>query len=319
VRHPESDLRIIGADEVVERLGWHRLTDAISEVLDDPDRSECPPRWVLPAGETLGHEFNLLLMPSWHASGPVGVKVVTHVPGNADRGEPVIRAVYLAFDPVDGTLSALIDGEELTARRTAALSALAGRWTIRPDARRLLVIGTGQLAVPLVEAHRALHEFDHVEVWGRTPARAEHVAAETGATAVTDLERAIRSADVVVTATAASEPLVHHAWVRPGTHLSLIGSYQPSMCEADADLIVAATVFADTRAGALLAGDLHRPIAGGRCDESVIVAELADLVAGRHPGRTSAEEITVFESVGFALADLAAAQVVLARDRPTPG
>ena len=315
-----SGMLSVDRDAVRSALTWRELRRALGVVLAaSGDEVASPDRIVIPISEDPDSEQTLLLMPSWAHGSLTGVKIVTHVPGNDGRGLPSIHAVFVATDGTTGEVRAVIDGDELTVRRTAAISALAGASLIRRDAQRLLIVGTGQLAPVLAEAHLADVDFASVTVWGRDRRRAEATArsirTSTGALTPVgvgdDLRACVADADVVVTATGASDPLVRGADVRPGTHVSLVGSYQPSMCEGDVDLMQMASVFVDTRAGALLAGELARPVEAGVFDGSIVVGDLADLVTGRHPGRCDDDEITVFKSAGFALADLAAARVVL--------
>ena len=304
------------AAAIREATPWPALVEAIAAALADPDAA-APERQVHPLTLPGGAEGSLLVMPAWWSGDVIGVKAVTYFPTNAGGATPTINAGYLLFDGRSGRLVAAMDGDELTVRRTAATSALAARYLARPDASRLLVVGTGQLAPSVALAHAQSRDLVAVEIWGRNAGRARAtvdflVAAGIPATVAGDLDAAVERADVVSCATGAAEPLIEGRRLRPGTHLDLIGSFRPDMREADDDAVRRAAVFVDTRAGARRAGDLARPIAAGVIDESHIRADLAELASGRHPGRTAPEQITLFKSAGFALADLAAARLVWA-------
>jgi ornithine cyclodeaminase len=294
-------------------LGWRALTDALREAFragaNAPVRSSYP---VTDAGD------RLLLMPAWSAAS-LGVKVVTVFPGNRARGLASVSALYLLMDGTTGHPLALVDGEALTLRRTAAASALAATYLARADSKTLLVVGTGALAPYMAAAHCALRPIDRVLVWGRSPDHARATAARLAgeglpAEVCADLAAGLTVADIVTCATTAREPIVRGALVRPGTHVDLVGAFTPEMRESDDALVQRAEVFVDTFAGALKeAGDLVQPINGGAIARGHVRAELADLVAGRHPGRGSAAAVTVFKSVGTALEDLCAARLVYER------
>lgn len=261
----------------------------------------------------------LLLMPAWNEGGGLGVKVVTVFPGNPARGVPTVGALYLLLDRQTGHARAVLDGEALTLRRTGAASALAARYLARPDARTLLVVGTGQLAPHMARAHAGVQAFERVLVWGRDPAKARALAgALQGLAARVEaapaLPEAVAQADLITCATTAAEPLVRGEWVRPGTHVDLVGGFTPAMREADDALVARGRLFVDTYAGALAeAGDLVQPLRAGVIAREAVLAELATLARGEHPGRTGPEEITVFKSVGTALEDLAAAELAYSR------
>jgi alanine dehydrogenase len=258
----------------------------------------------------------LLLMPAWRSGTYLGIKVVTVFPGNSRRSLPAVSAAYFLADANTGTMHAMMDGGELTARRTAATSALAARFLARADAVRLLVVGTGRIARQLAQFHVALRPtLKSVQVWGRSPTRAAALADELCGRGIetkvaADLEMAAAEADIISAATLATDPLIHGTWIRPGTHIDLVGGYTPAMREADDSLIAKARVFVDTREGAMHeAGDIVSPIASGVLMKDA-VSDLSDLCRGVQPGRRHKDEITVFKSVGAALEDLAAAILV---------
>ena len=258
----------------------------------------------------------LLLMPAWREGEALGVKIVTAFPGNAERGAATVAATYVLLDGSTGHPLALIDGEALTLRRTAAASALASSFLSRPESRTLLVVGTGKLAPYMAAAHAAVRWFARVLVWGRAADKARALAEALtaqglNAIAVTDLRQALAEADVVTCATTAATAIVHGADVRPGTHVDLVGGFTATMREADDELVAKASVFVDTYAGALAeGGDVVEPLRSGVLKRSGVRAELAELCRGDREGRTGAGEITLFKSVGTALEDLAAAQMV---------
>jgi ornithine cyclodeaminase len=261
----------------------------------------------------------LLMMPAWRVGERLGVKLVTVFPGNAARGERSVAAVYLLFDASDGRPLALLDGEEVTARRTAGASAYAARKLARGDSRHLVMVGAGRQARGLVDAHRSIRPIERVSVWSRTREHADGLVRELvdgGVRAVVcdELEPAVRSADIVSCATLSTSPLVLGEWLRPGTHIDLVGAFRRHMRETD-DAAVARSdlVVVDNRIAALAeGGDVVQAIASGAIAESRIAADLRDLARGVHPGRTRDDQITLFKSVGFALEDLAAAEAVLA-------
>ncbi|MBV5262850.1 ornithine cyclodeaminase family protein [Pinisolibacter aquiterrae] len=265
----------------------------------------------------------LLLMPAWSDTSStmtedavMGVKIVSVVPGNATRGVASVIGAYVLMSGVTGAPLAVLDGTRLTLWRTAAASALAADYLARPDARRLTMVGAGSLSEHLIEAHAAIRPIEVVTIWNRSLAKAEALAARFAGRpfrvrATSDLEAAVRDADVVSAATMSSEPLVRGAWLAPGTHVDLVGGYTPTMREADDATIARARVHVDTRAGALKeAGDLTQPLASGVLTEAAVAGELAELCRGAVAGRASAEEITLFKSVGTALEDLVAARLV---------
>jgi ornithine cyclodeaminase len=267
----------------------------------------------------------LLLMPAWERDGRaplLGVKIVTVHPGNPKRGLPSVSGTYLLMRADSGESLAVIDGQALTLWRTAAASALASSYLARGDARRLVMVGAGALAPDLIEAHATVRPIDEVLVWNREQRRAEQLVATLGEAvtkrravcATTDLESAVRHADIVSCATLSREPLVKGAWLKPGTHLDLVGAFTSAMRESDDETVRRALVYVDTRAGALAeAGDIVQPLNAGIIRQTDIRGDLTELSRKSVLGRQSPEEITLFKSVGTALEDLAAAALAFSR------
>ncbi len=304
-------MRIIGPEETIAALPWEGLVAALEKLFREG--CEMPVRHhhdVAVPGEP---DATLLLMPAWQSGQFIGVKIANIFPGNAGRGLPSVAANYLLMSGRSGEMLAIIDGGELTARRTAAASALAAGYLARADASHLLLVGTGRVARNLVPAHAAVRPLRQVTVWGRDAGKAAALAEEIGesglaASATEDLEGAVGAADIVSAATLSLEPLVRGDWLRPGTHVDLVGAFRPTMRESDDEAIKRASVFVDTRAGATKeAGDIVLALASGALSEAGIEADLYELTRGQHPGRRSPEEITLFKSVGAALEDLAGA------------
>ncbi|TPP07349.1 ornithine cyclodeaminase family protein [Rhizobium glycinendophyticum] len=304
-------MRILDQADTARSLSFPPLIDAISQMFT----SGC----VMPVRhhhtiEVPGErDATLLLMPAWRPGAYMGVKLVSVFPDNHVRSLPAIHGSYLLSSGKTGELLAVIDGGELTARRTAATSALAARHLARADASTLLVVGTGRLSLNLIEAHSQVRPIEKVMVWGREFSKAQAVVAEArglgyAAEAVSDLEAAARSADILSCATLSHAPLVLGAWLKPGSHLDLVGAFRKDMRESDDEAVKRASLFVDTRAGAFAeAGDLLQPLEAGVITPADIKAELVELVSGTAPGRQSSGEITLFKSVGAALEDLAGA------------
>ena len=255
-------------------------------------------------------------MPAWESGKSVGVKLVTVSPENGKKDLPAIQGIYILFDGDTGTPKALIEAKTLTARRTAAASALATSYLARPDSTKLTMVGTGVLAPNLIQAHAAVRPIKDVTIWGRDLKKAEDLAKEINnlgftAYAEENLEKAVSSADIISSATLSKTPLISGSWLKPGQHIDLVGAYRPDMREADDEAIKRSSIFVDTYAGATKeGGDIVIPLQSGILSREDIKADLFDLTQGKHKGRSSVEEITYFKSVGHALEDLAAAQLV---------
>jgi ornithine cyclodeaminase len=285
-------------DETRLALPFDRLIPALREMF----RTGCevPPRHMhrLPAA---GGENTVLIMPAWQPDGLLGIKTVNVFPGNQRRGLPAVHSVYTLFDAQTGQPLAMLDGDEITSRRTAAASALAASYLAPPTSRTLLVVGGGRVASLLAEAYRTVLPIERVIVWGRDGASAQALAARLRARAIdaraeTDLASAVEEADVVSCATLATQPLVH-------------GSFTPTMREADNACFIGARIYVDTAEALAKSGDLLVPIAQEVFSADDIAGDLAKLVRGEARGRGGGGR-TVFKSVGTALEDLAAATLV---------
>lgn len=297
-------MRILDHHDVARALPWTALIAALRAMFTAGCEAPLRHRHDLPDGGVL------LLMPAWNTRF-LGVKTVQFSPANAAAGLPAVRATYLLNDRVSGESLALLDGGEVTDRRTAAASVLAASFCARADSRRLKILGSGRIAAALAPCYASVFPLERIAIWSRNAANAERLAArlrEAGLPADTDPTPDPEGYDIVSAATLATAPLIAGARVSPGTHLDLIGGFTPAMREADAEAVARASVFVDTREGVLAeGGDILLAIAEGRFAPERIAASLADLCRGAHPGRTRAEEITLFKSVGWAGEDLAAA------------
>ena len=304
----------LDAKSLAARLNTTELIDALDRAFRA--NIQMPPRQSHAVGDQ-DNAAALFIMPAWQTNASIGVKLVTVFPNNSTRGEPAVHATYTLFDAATGAPRAMLDGTELTLRRTAAASALAARYLARAEAARLLMVGTGSLAPHVIESHAAVRPIRSVRVWGRRPERARAVTASLAGRpyeieAVEDLRAAVAWADIVSCATLAAEPLVRGAWLRPGQHLDLIGSFTPAMREADDQALVRAAIYVDTRAGALAdSGELVHALAAGLISAADIRGELSELARGSVSGRRDPGEITLFKSVGCALEDLAAAELAV--------
>lgn len=316
-------MRYIAAAEIEVAFRFPALIEAMAEAF----RAEVSvPLRHHHTIERDGTDATLLLMPAWTGAGAasfLGTKVVTVFPGNVERGAPSVSGTYLLMSGETGEPLGAFDGRALTLWRTAAVSALAANFLARSDASRLLMVGAGALAPYLIRAHASVRPIRDIAIWNRTPARAAALVADlrkqnVEARAITDLEAAARAADVISCATLATEPLICGAWLASGAHLDLVGGFKPSMREADDGAVRRATVYVDTRAGALKeAGDIADPLRRGILSEADIAGDLFDLCRGTATGRRADGEITLFKSVGSAVEDLAAAMLLWKQSGPS--
>ena len=258
----------------------------------------------------------------------IATKLVTVFPDNAARQLPTIHAQIVLFDGKSGVPAAIIDGTEITRRRTAAASALASTYLAREDARELLILGTGPQAFHQALAHAAVRPIARIHVWGRSPARLaalvqslrQHVRKDENSHALRieiaeDLESAARGADIISCATSAAVPLIEGRWLKPGSFLDLVGSHSAERRESDDEAVRRSNIYVDTLKGALAeAGDLLIPLKSAAIRESDIRGDLHALCRDQVGGRATRDEITLFKSVGTAVEDLAAAKLVYDSD-----
>lgn len=277
-----------------------------------------PVRTVLTVGPTRAYYG---LMPAAVADPPcMGAKLVTVFSKNHERGLPSHLATILLLDPETGSLLAIMDGRYITEARTAAVSAVSARLLARPDAGTLALIGTGVQARSHLEALAQVRVLREVRAWSPSAtsrARFVHdVAGRIGVPvrATQDAEEAVRGADLVVLATSSPTPVIASAWVQEGAHVISVGACRPDQREMDPALVARARVFVDSRAAALVeSGDIVQGLREGHFPETHLCGELGDLVLARTPGRTRASDITVFKSLGMAVEDVVAAELVYRR------
>ena len=302
--------------EDVERLApYGPLVEALAKGLREP--IESPPR----SHFNPNHDAStVLIMPAWKPHQVMGTKIVSIWPENNARGQSAVSAIYVVTSCKDGTPLAVIDGTELTLRRTAAAAALAARLLARPMSTRLLVVGSGALSAHMAMAHHSVFSLSESTIWGRHLDKAQSVVATLARAGITaratdDLQQALANTDIVAAATTASTAFIPSEWVHAGTHLGLIGAFTASMAEAELQLLPRARLFADNRAAVLeKGGEVVQALRAGLISEQDVLAELSELVAlpSLVDGRRSEADITVFKSVGFAALDLIAAEHVLA-------
>jgi ornithine cyclodeaminase len=312
-------MRLFEAADIDRALTFPALVEALREAFRGGITVPVRHHHTIPRPGRADATF--LLMPAWHddPAGFIGTKLVTIFPDNAARGRASVLGTYLLMAGATGEVVALLDGVALTLWRTAAASALAATYLARADASRMVMVGAGALAPMLIAAHASVRPVREVLIWNRNPDRAAALAAtldraDISVRATDDLAGAVAAADIVSSATLSPDPLIRGDWLRPGTHVDLVGAFTPEMREADDRAISRASVHVDTRGGAMKeAGDIVQPLAAGVLAESAIRGDLFDLAAGRAKGRGTAEEITLFKSVGTAIEDLAAAALVYRR------
>lgn len=315
----------VDAQTVARLLTWPALLQALRSAFAAADLTT-PMRghYQMPGmGADTGTPV-LLSMPAWSPGLGVGVKLVSVYPDNATLDLPSIHGLYVLLDSLTGRVRAVLDAGELTSRRTAAASALASGYLSRPDSSTLLMIGTGRLSQVLPLAHAQVRPIRRVFVWGRSQANAQASAQALQAQGIdavptSDLAQACAQADIVSCATLSKTALLQGQWLRPGTHVDLVGAFTPQMREADDAVFArAASVWCDTASGGLNeAGDVIQALASGALPRERIHGDLLDLCRGAATCSRQNSDITVFKSVGAALEDLAAAHLCLEQLAPS--
>lgn len=313
-------MRLVSAEDIARVLTDADLIVALAEAFRADIAVPMRHHHTIPQA---GGDATLLLMPAWTGTGRttetdafLGCKLVTVFPANAAAGLPSVQGSYLLLSGTTGEPLAAMDGRALTVRRTAAASALAASYLAREDSSHLVMVGAGALAPYLVRAHVAVRPITRVTLWNRTRARAVSTAFAINAMGIEamvadDLEAAVRDADIVSCATLSEKPLIQGKWLRPGTHLDLVGGFTPKMREADDAAVKKARIYVDTRAGAMKeAGDIVAPIRRNVIARDAVIGDLFDLCRRTEKGRRRAKDVTLFKSVGTALEDLAAAVLV---------
>lgn len=252
----------------------------------------------------------------------LGAKLVSVYPGNTARGLESHYGAVIVYDPDTGRPAALMDGTFITTARTAAVSAVSVQQLARPDAAVLAIIGAGVQGRAHLWALAGARPFREARIASRTPEHARALAESAGphlpfpVHAVADAKAAVEGADAIVTATSAAEPVLHRDWLKPGVHVIAVGSSTPEARELDSATVRDALLVVDSRTGALNeAGDILTPLREGLIDATHVHAELGELLAGSRPGRTSAEQITLYKSLGLAVQDVATARLALDRAR----
>jgi ornithine cyclodeaminase/alanine dehydrogenase-like protein (mu-crystallin family) len=288
---------VLDEDAVRRLLRMEDLIPAMARALAALSAGEVvqPVRLMLPVAE---HNGYFLTMPA-RTDQALGAKLVTFYPGNQDV--PTHHAVILLFRPETGEPLATMDGRLITEMRTAAASAIATDRLGRPDASVLAILGSGVQAGSHLEALRLVREFREVRVW--SPRHARTFADRFGLRAAASAAEAVRGADTVIVATSSRTPVLRGEWLAPGTHVNAVGACRPDWRELDDEAVRRARLYVDSREAAIReSGDV---IAAGE-----VAAEIGEVIAGTRPGRQTAEEVTLFKSVGVAVEDVVAADMV---------
>ena len=311
-------MKFIDGEQIHKQLDYPALIDALAQGhRQDFDALE---RLLLEQPVASGTGNHFLLWPAWQFGQALGIKLITSFPGNLAAGSkhPSVQGLYILFDGQNGQPLACLDGMALTLRKTAADSALGACFLAREDAESLLMVGAGELAPHLIAAHCAVRpSVKTITIWNRTPKRAERLAVKLHAEgldsrASTNLEAAVRQADIISCATGTNRPLIQGQWLKSGAHLDLVGGFTPAMREADDEAIRRARLYVDSRWFTLRdCGDLSQPLAAGMIDESAIQADLFELCRRERQGRQSSEDITLFKNGGGAHLDLMTAHYCL--------
>lgn len=311
-------MKIIAATQVHQSLSFPLLINALRQQFSRD--FQMPQRQVHALSQENHDAFALL--PAWDGES-IGVKAFTYLPDNPTNN-PGFQSLYsqiLLFDRQTGVPQALVDGTSVTYWRTAAVSALAADYLARKDSSRLLLMGTGNLASFMALAHASIRPIREIRVWGRNPAKCEQICQrirearpDLDVNLSQDLPTDVPWADIISCATGSPEPLFPGSWVTPGTHTDFVGNHHKNCRECDTNLVINAQVFVDSRLNVFNeAGELLMPVAEGRFSLDEVKAELSELCLGKVGGRQSDDEITLFKSVGSALADLAGARLVYQR------
>lgn len=308
-------MKFFNREEVIEALRYDqliaKLEAAFCEDYAVPVRNHYP--YESGNGE---QESTLLLMPAWKNKHYTGLKIITVSPYNSSKGQPTIQGIYVLIDAGSGEVIAQLDAGSLTNIRTAASSALASSFLSNNDASKLLMLGTGSLAPEMIRAHCSVRPIRQVWVWGRDYSKAEALAENVeipnvAIEAVKDRHEIVAEADIVSSATSSPDPLIFGKDLRYGQHIDLVGAFKPTWREADEQTILRSKVYLDTREGALKeSGEILIPMKEGKFSESDITGDLFDLCRKKVPGRVNRDDLTSFISVGYALEDLAAAELV---------
>ncbi|MEI7644369.1 MAG: ornithine cyclodeaminase [Chloroflexales bacterium] len=316
-------MRVLSGDDVRRAVPMSAAIDVVEAAfarLSDGG-AVVPLRTRLEAPEREGVSLFMPARIIGGASAALGIKVVSIFPQNArDHAEPTIYALVSLFDPETGRPLAVIDGTSLTALRTGAASGVATRHMARAEAHRLAIFGAGAQALPQILAVCAVRPIDIVWIVNRSRDRATRLATRLRSEGylgdvmiASSAAQALAAADIVCTATSAPTPLFHDADLRPGTHINAVGSYKPTMAEVPGETVARARLIVDQRAAAWAeAGELVQARAAGLIDVGHVIGEIGEVVYGPLPGRTSADQITMFKSVGNAVQDLAVGTLALA-------
>jgi len=308
---------VLSEHDVRELLDMPSCVEAMEEVLASLARGELynPLRSI---ARPEGADTLLGLMPS-HRGGATpsyGLKEIVVVPSNPSRGLDTHMGGVLLHDGDTGELLAIMNASPITEVRTAAVSGVATRALARPDAQRVAILGAGAQARGHVHAMRAVLDDPEIRIWARRVEAAEELAGEVGATVAPSIDAALFGAEVVCTTTASVEPIVEKRWLARGAHVNAVGSCFPSVRELDTETVAHSSFFTDRRESCLNeAGDYIIAASEGAVGPDHIKAELGEVLAGMHPGREHEDELTVFESLGIAVEDLASAELVVRRAR----
>jgi ornithine cyclodeaminase len=310
-------MRFIDWDEVHRLADYPSVVDAIARMY--AAGCDAMDRMIMTQPTSDGADGDFLMQPAWMRGRAFGIKIANVFPSNELRGKPSILGVYVLFDGNTGELLACIDGPAETMIKTASNSAVASRLLARHDAEVMFMMGAGKLAPYLIAAHASVRPIKRVMIWNRTAEKAQNLASHLNkpnltVQAVTDRAAAAAESDLICCATYAAEPILKGAWLKPGSHVDLVGSYRPDLRESDDDVIRrAGRLYVDARFSTIgISGDVIEPIKHNILQTND-VTDLFELAQGVQPGRKNADEITVFKSGGGGHEDLATAIMLYER------
>jgi ornithine cyclodeaminase len=309
---------MLDADKILNSISLSTMVDELAAMHREP--IGLVDEMLMESADDNNSVSHFFIRTGWQPEKAVGAKVITIFPrNNQKRDWPSIQAVYILFEGVNGTPVACLDGTALTWLKTACDSALGSRLLSRENIESMLMIGAGQMAPHLVSAHCEVRpSLQRVHIWNRTSDKAQNLCTsladkypQISFTPVTEIEASARQADLICSAIGCTQPIIRGEWLKPGTHVDLIGAYTAEMREADDECLRRGSLFVDARETTIHhIGELMIPLASGIISEADVLADLSDLCLQRHPGRQSDDEITLFKNGGGGHLDLMCARIL---------